>query len=147
MSTAPTVATKDMTEALKLFMQAKIGCANTIHDLDTLDGITDDWPSDKPTLAGFALEIHLSCEAGIKEDHAMVDILDHFMEQISKDGTSSVFEFVELVGSSAETYLPIQHADPVNRIADRSLRFTRSARSRRMYAWWRLLRMRRRILR
>ena len=62
--------------ALKLLMQAKIACANSIHDLETLDGVTDDWPSDDETLMNNALELHLHSEATAKECHAIIDIAD-----------------------------------------------------------------------
>ena len=75
--------------ALKVLMQSKIACANSIHDLDTLDGITDDWSPDDAYLMNAALELHLHCEAATKECHAMVDILDAFMTDTAAPSASA----------------------------------------------------------
>ena len=81
-------------EALKLLMQAKIACSNSIQDLETLDGLTDDWP-ESDNLTNAALDLHLHCEASIKECQAIIDTLDTFATAPS--GTSFTQQFVEIV--------------------------------------------------
>ncbi|KAK3075916.1 hypothetical protein LTR53_000345 [Teratosphaeriaceae sp. CCFEE 6253] len=83
-------ATSPHNMALRTLMQAKVTCANTIHELDTIDCFTDDWPLTTTTLglaladaaladaalADAALEIHLACQHAAAECGAIVEMLD-----------------------------------------------------------------------
>ncbi|KAK3113852.1 hypothetical protein LTR53_008427 [Teratosphaeriaceae sp. CCFEE 6253] len=73
-------ATSPHNMVLRTLMQAKVTCANTIHELDTIDCFTDDWPLTTTTLglalADAALEIHLACQHAAAECGAIVEMLD-----------------------------------------------------------------------
>ncbi len=80
--------------AMKCLMQAKIACANTVHDLETMDGITDDWHEGSESLLLTALDIHLHCEAASKECHAIIDALDACLQGTMREAQLG---FVEMV--------------------------------------------------
>ena len=64
---------------LKLWMQAKIACANSIHDLDSIDGALAEWLSHDLVLSSQAIDMKLTCELAAKECHAMIDVFDACM--------------------------------------------------------------------
>lgn len=82
---------------LKLLVQAKIACANCVHDLETLDGLSDDWSDDETYLTDIALDLHLHCEAAAKECHDMIDTLDAFAT--TPEGSGYQQQFVEVVSA------------------------------------------------
>ncbi|KAK3702430.1 hypothetical protein LTR37_014896 [Vermiconidia calcicola] len=67
--------------ALKLLMQARIACTNCVGDIDTIDGIPNDWAAENTKLMDVALDLHLHCEAAIKECHAIIAALDLFVRE------------------------------------------------------------------
>ena len=82
--------------ALKLLIQAKITSSNCVDDVETLDGLTDDWPEEKDSnLTDTALDIHLHCEAVAKECHAIIATLDAFAT--SPNGSPYAEQFIEMV--------------------------------------------------
>ena len=88
------VSTKHRT-ALKLVVQARIACANSVHHIDTLDGFTDDWPEDDAYLTNVALDLHLHCEAAAKECQLIIATLDAFATP--GEGGGLLEQLVEMV--------------------------------------------------
>lgn len=67
-------------------MKARITCSNSIHELETLDGLTDDWDGDDEDLENAALDIHLQCEYGCKESNALHEMLTGLLSGFNAPG-------------------------------------------------------------
>lgn len=76
MATPPNAEQHDREKKLlRRVMKARIACGNSVHELETLNGLTDDWDADVERLEDAALDIHLQCEYGCKESSTLHDIL------------------------------------------------------------------------
>lgn len=80
--------------ALRIFMQAKVACSNTIHNLETIDGITDDWTNADDTLESDALDVHLNCQYAAEECLAITKIIDQFFANAA--GSDQIFKLEEM---------------------------------------------------
>lgn len=65
--------------ALRTITHARIACTNTIHELEVIDGLTDDWNLDNAQLAKDSLEIHLQAEFSAKEASTILENLTAIM--------------------------------------------------------------------
>jgi hypothetical protein len=65
--------------ALRTLTRGRIACTNSIHELDILDSLTDDWDHDDARLSSAALDLHLQCEFAAKDASAIHDILMSFI--------------------------------------------------------------------
>jgi hypothetical protein len=65
--------------ALRTITKARIACTNSIHELELIDGLTDDWNLDNPRLATASLEIHLHAEFSAKEVSTILENLTAIM--------------------------------------------------------------------
>ncbi|CZT20587.1 uncharacterized protein RCC_06445 [Ramularia collo-cygni] len=65
--------------ALRTITHARIACTNTIHELEVIDNLTDDWNLDNAQLATDSLEIHLQAEFSAKEASTILENLTAIM--------------------------------------------------------------------
>jgi hypothetical protein len=65
--------------ALRTLTRGRIICTNSIHELDILDSLTDDWDQSDHRLSTTALDLHLRCEFAAKDASTIHDILMSFI--------------------------------------------------------------------
>lgn len=65
--------------ALRTIISARISCTNTMHELEVIDNLTDDWNLDNGRLATDSLEIHLQAEFCAKEASTIFENLNTIM--------------------------------------------------------------------
>ncbi|KAF2172059.1 hypothetical protein M409DRAFT_17301 [Zasmidium cellare ATCC 36951] len=87
MATTPTAEQHNREKKLlRKLMKARIACGNSLEELETLNGLTDDWDATEEVLENAALDIHLQCEYGCKESSALHDILSGLLTGLNTPG-------------------------------------------------------------
>ncbi|WPH02123.1 Hypothetical protein R9X50_00497800 [Acrodontium crateriforme] len=83
--------------ALHVLMQINVACVNTIHDLEMLDGLTDNWNvhAQSKDLIPHSLAISLHCQFAAEESKAISDIMNDFLSEPAQT-TKPMAIFAEL---------------------------------------------------
>ncbi|SMR50942.1 unnamed protein product [Zymoseptoria tritici ST99CH_1E4] len=105
--------------ALRTLTRGRIACTNSVHELDILDTLTDDWDLEDPHLSSSALDLHLQCEFAAKDASAIHDILmgfitngnyaDWLCQELAlrqENAVAAVKKVVELVRELQVGYMP-----------------------------------------
>lgn len=87
---------------LRKLMKVRITCSNSASELETLDGLTDDWHADEK-LESVALDIHLQCEYCCNESSRLHDILTGFLTDPGSNVPGWLWTEVELRQENAAT--------------------------------------------
>lgn len=65
--------------ALRTITHARILCTNSIHELEVIDNLTDDWNMNNARASKDSLEIHLQAEISAKEASTILENLTALM--------------------------------------------------------------------
>lgn len=99
---------------LRQLIQARVNCENCSSELETLDGMTDDWNPDDEALDTAALEIHLQSEYSRRECTGIYDTLTSLLTGINTPGWlwTEVEVRQENAAAAAEKILQIVNSLP-----------------------------------